>query len=481
MAGKPSRRKPRTVAVEFARRPRVLLLFGSPASNLAGAVKARLGAAAAVTIPSPETRAGTRGSRRLEAVLAGGGWDAIGFDLAFGGRNPLGSVRVASPGRTERQLDRLVVRLQAAGSRLLLIHTPVESGDGGAARDPQSLFRVMARRYVTVCGLAAGARSDRQAEGRAGSIATQARRIADQLLAVLSRPADLTAKCILDARARLGEGAIWSPAARRLYWVDIDGHRLFEFNPRTGSSRGWDVGQAIGTVVPRARGGLVLALRDGLAAFEPRSGRTRPLGRPRGYDPATHRFNDGKCDPLGRFWVGSMGLRTPRRPGALYRYDPDGSFRVMLRNVGTSNGIAWDERLGRMYFIDTPLRRVDAFDFDVESGRIARRRVAIRIPPEAGRPDGSALDEKGMLWIAHWEGWRVSRWHPGTGELLQTVRVPVRRVTSCAFGGPRRDRLFITTAAARPEDGDPAGQPRAGGLFAVEPGVRGIPSPAFAG
>jgi sugar lactone lactonase YvrE len=286
----------------------------------------------------------------------------------------------------------------------------------------------------------------------------------------------------LDARALLGEGAIWNAALQRLHWVDIEAHRVFTYDPATGENRACDVGQKVGTVVPRRGGGLMLALHEGFAALDPDTGRLRLLPRPPEHDPAAARFNDGKCDPAGRFWAGTMVLQKgPNPPGRLYRLDADGSMHVMLRGVGTSNGLAWSLDRRTLYYIDTPLQRVDAFDYDDATGTIADRRPVIRIPPGIGRPDGSTLDAEGMLWIAMWDGWGVTRWDPRTGRMLQSIPLPVARVTSCAFGGPKLDTLYLTSACQGLTREQLATQPLAGGLFQVKPGVCGLRAPAYAG
>jgi sugar lactone lactonase YvrE len=286
---------------------------------------------------------------------------------------------------------------------------------------------------------------------------------------------------VLDAKAALGEGAIWNAALQRLHWVDINGQRVFTYDPVTGENHACDVGQMVGTVVPRARGGVMLALHEGFASLDLNTGRVTPLPRPPEHDPATARFNDGKCDPAGRFWAGTMTLVKRKSLGRVYRLDADGSMHVMFRDVSTSNGLAWSLDRRTLYYIDTPLMRVDAFDYDDATGAIAGRRPVITIPPGIGRPDGSTLDAEGMLWIAMWEGGRVTRWDPRTGALLQTVRLPVVRVTSCAFGGPELDTLYITSAREGLADAELAAQPLAGGLFKMKPGVCGLRAPAYQG
>jgi len=286
----------------------------------------------------------------------------------------------------------------------------------------------------------------------------------------------------LDARAQLGEGAIWNAARQRLHWIDIKGQRVFTYDPATGENLACGVGRMVGTVVPRARGGLMLAVHEGFAALDPIDGQLTLLPHPPEHDPAAVRFNDGKCDPAGRFWAGTMALtKGPRPLGRLYRLDADGSMQVLLRDVGTSNGLAWSLDRRTLYFIDTALVRVDAFDYDDATGAIANRRTAITIPPGIGRPDGSTLDAEGMLWIAMWDGWGVTRWDPQTGRLLQTVRLPVARVTSCAFGGPQLDVLYLTTARDGLTPDQLAAQPLAGGLFRICPGVRGVRALEYGG
>jgi sugar lactone lactonase YvrE len=285
-----------------------------------------------------------------------------------------------------------------------------------------------------------------------------------------------------NCQAMIGECAIWNSALQRLHWIDIEGQRVFTYDPATGENRAYDVGQKVGTVVPRVRGGVMLALLEGFATLDLDSGRVALLPRPPEHDPAAVRFNDGKCDPAGRFWAGTMALvKGPKPLGRLYRLDADGSMHVVLRDVGTSNGIVWSLDRRTLYFIDTPLRRIDAFDFNDATGAIANRRTAVTVPPDLGRPDGSTIDSEGMIWVAMYEGWGVTRWNPRTGELLQTIRLPVARVTSCAFGAPDLDTLYITSARAGLTDEQLAAQPLAGCLFKVRPGVRGVPAFAYQG
>ena len=188
------------------------------------------------------------------------------------------------------------------------------------------------------------------------------------------------------------------------------------------------------------------------------------------------RFNDGKCDPAGRFWVGTFDLEQKPHAGTLYRLDPDGSLHVMLRGITNSNGIAWSLDKKLMYYIDTPTLTVQAFDYDHATGAIANPRVIIRIPEGAGFPDGMTIDAEGKLWVALWGGGAVHRYHPATGALLQAVAVPAPYTSSCAFGGPDLKTLYITTARGGLSPEQLEEFPESGNVFAVEPGVAGVPA-----
>ncbi len=294
-------------------------------------------------------------------------------------------------------------------------------------------------------------------------------------------PGEITAELFLDARATLGEGALWDSKRHMLYWVDIIEKKLFDFDPSTKKNRAIDVGQFVGTVVPRKRGGVMLALHHGFCALDLETEKLTPIADPE-KDLPDNRFNDGKCDPAGRFWAGTMSLVGKNNAGALYRLDPDLTVHRMLDGATTSNGIVWSLDSKTMYYIDTPTRRVDAFDYDIETGDIKKRRPAISIPESGGNPDGMTIDAEGMLWVAHWGGGRVTRWNPRDGKPLQTVRVPVSRTTSCAFGGEKLDQLFITTAQIGRFSQTPLpDEPHAGGVFVAEVGTRGVPAFEFAG
>lgn len=282
----------------------------------------------------------------------------------------------------------------------------------------------------------------------------------------------MRATLALDARAALGEAPLWHH--RHLLWVDIDGGQVHRFDPATGADEVWSLGQRVGTIVPRACGGYIVGAHRGVGVFDPLTGQFKVLADPAGGRPEM-RCNDGKCDPHGRLFVGTIGVQKPRPPGALYRIDPDLRVTRVLEGTGTANGLAWSHDRRTMYFIDTPTREVSAFDYDEATGAIAGRRPVVRFgPEEPGRPDGMAIDSQGRLWVALYEGGAVVCCDPATGQTLARIEVPATRTTACAFGGPDLGDLYITTGRA-------ADEPGSGGLFVARPGAHGVPASAFAG
>lgn len=285
----------------------------------------------------------------------------------------------------------------------------------------------------------------------------------------------------LEACALLGEGPLWDQRSRRLLWVDIHGQTVGRFDPVTGRNESIPVATMVGAVVPAQDGGLVVALQEGFARLDPVSHRLSTPIRPAGHDGTTTRFNDGKCDPAGRFLAGTMSLAGAPRAGALHVLEAGGQTRTLLTGVSISNGLAWRPDGQLLYYIDTPTRRVAAFDYDLANGTLRNRRIALDIPAVLGYPDGMTIDAEGMLWIALWGGGAVTRWDPSTGRLLSTHRLPVSHVTSCAFGGDKLDILFVTTARTDLGTAQLAAEPLAGSIFTLEPRTEGMPASVFAG
>jgi sugar lactone lactonase YvrE len=270
--------------------------------------------------------------------------------------------------------------------------------------------------------------------------------------------------------ATLGEGPVWDDRDQSLYWVDIPEDRLHRM-AANGSFTSWDVGQRVSAVVPRASGGLVVAARDGFMALDLPSGELSMLA-PVEQDRPETRMNDGACDRAGRFYAGTMADDERPGAGALYRLDPDLSVTMLATGVGISNGIGWspDERL--MYYADSLAYQVDVFDYDPATGAIDGRRRFAAVGGGDVMPDGLTVDADGGVWVAVWGGGMVLH-HDPDGQAREALRLPAERVTSCVFGGPALDRLYITTAAG-------PGQ-HAGSMFVWEPGVTGQPSYPFRG
>lgn len=234
-----------------------------------------------------------------------------------------------------------------------------------------------------------------------------------------------------------------------------------------------------GAIALTTGGQLLAALQHGFAKIDLELGDIRMLADPEAHL-SDNRFNDGKCDPAGRFWAGTMQLNGNKGAGSLYVLHPDLTVSLKISGLSVSNGLAWSPDQSTFYFIDTPTQQVAAYDYDLESGNISNKRIAVSIPPELGKPDGMTIDAEGMLWVALWDGWGVTQWNPETGALLQQYRLPVARVTSCTFGGKDLQDLYITTAKTGLSAEALANQPLAGAVFVIKnTGVKGLPANLF--
>ncbi|MEU5114669.1 SMP-30/gluconolactonase/LRE family protein [Streptomyces longwoodensis] len=277
------------------------------------------------------------------------------------------------------------------------------------------------------------------------------------------------------ASATLGEGPTWDPAAGRLLWLDILGSRVHTFDPATGRRGVRVTDQHVGAVKPRAGGGLVLNLRDGVGLIDP-DGTFRWLH----HEPVPgRRANDAAVAPDGSLWAGTMRYDEAPGGGSLSRFTGDGSVRTVLDDVAVSNGTGWSPDGRLMYYIDSPTRRVDVFTYDADAeggGRVSGRRPLAEIEEGAGFPDGLTVDAEGCVWVALWDGGAVRRYTPA-GELDQVIELPTPRVTACAFGGPDLTDLYVTTA--RVGLADP--HPLAGSLLVVPGAGKGQVPTAFAG
>ncbi len=283
-----------------------------------------------------------------------------------------------------------------------------------------------------------------------------------------------TANIVIDAKAKLGEGPSWDKQSQRLLWVDIEGYQLHMYYPSTHEDRTIDIGEHVSAVVPYLENEVIVALISGLYRLNLTTGEKFIIHDPEEGRPG-NRFNDGKCDPAGRFLAGTMSLNGESEQGAFYSLNTEGNVSLLIDEVSTSNGLAWSADHSTLYYIDTPTLEIVSFDYDINEGTISNKQVVATVDESEGYPDGMTIDAEGMLWVARWGGQRVSRIDPTSGKVIAEVSLPVNCVTSCAFGGEHLDELYITTA----QDDDSADQPLAGGLFMVKPGVKGMPTAYF--
>jgi sugar lactone lactonase YvrE len=280
-------------------------------------------------------------------------------------------------------------------------------------------------------------------------------------------------------KCELGEGPLWDASKNRICWVDILNGKIHEWSPATETSNTLSVGQMIGTMALCEDGNYIAALKDGLGFVNRKTGKVKMITNPE-EDVPENRFNDGKCDPAGRFWAGTMPISEDRASGSLYMLDSSKTCIKKEIDISISNGLAWSLDHKVLYYIDTPTLKVVAYDYDNEDGVISNKRAVITIPKEEGFPDGMTIDSEGMLWIAHWGGWQITRWDPNTGKKLFAFKLPVSNVTSCTFGGKTMKDIYITSARKGLSNGELAKQPLAGSLFVIrESGFEGLPAYRF--
>lgn len=272
----------------------------------------------------------------------------------------------------------------------------------------------------------------------------------------------LAAECLYAAGAVLGEGPFWD--GTQLWWVDIERREVHRLDPEARVDQAWVLPHRVGFAIPSERGDLIVGTEQGLGRFDPVTGRWTPVANPEPDLPG-NRFNDAKCDPAGHLWAGTMAIDEQPERGSLYRIDAGWRIQRKVEHVSISNGLAWSLDGRTLYYVDSPTRRVDAFDFN--NGELSNRRTVVTLTD--GFPDGMCVDAAGNLWIALWGGWSVVCHDPRTGERLARVAVPVEAVTSCCFG--RGDELFITCAGRDLDAAGRARQPLAGAIFRAYVGV----------
>ncbi len=287
-------------------------------------------------------------------------------------------------------------------------------------------------------------------------------------------------KCVVDAKAALGETPVWSADENRLYWIDCMAGAIHRYDPDTAEDARMpvEIDGYLGSVSLRANGGLLILAGKSLWALDADATAPRRLAGVE-EDEADNLVNDGKCDPAGRFWFGTMDGAESEPSGALYRFDGSEVVRFDQGFV-CANGLGWSPDGKTFYLVDMIPGKVLAYDFDAGSGTVANRRTLFTVPADEGMPDGLCVDSEGGIWVAHWDGWRISRWSP-EGRRLLTLEVPVQRPTCPVFGGPGLATLYLTSSAADLPAESLARGPHSGGLFEIDAGVRGAPIAPFAG
>ncbi len=276
----------------------------------------------------------------------------------------------------------------------------------------------------------------------------------------------------------LGEGPVWSQQDNSLYWVDIERKLLQQWNPITKEHKSWELHSNIGSFALRCNGGTLVALRDGFHFLDLKTGDVQALGDPEDSIRFT-RFNDGKCDRAGRFWAGTMDEELPNRRAGLYRFDPDYTYTRILDHIGISNGLGWSPDNKTFYYTDSADHTIYSYDYNIERGTVSNPRVFIRTP-EDYVPDGLTVDERGFVWSANWDGWKITRYAP-SGAVDMEILLPVQRPTSCTFGGPNMDRLFITSARIGLDPDSLEKQPLAGNVLMIQTSFKGLVEPLFNG
>ncbi len=287
-------------------------------------------------------------------------------------------------------------------------------------------------------------------------------------------------ECVVDARARLGEGPLWDPREKVLWWVDIKAREIHRYDPSTRYDHVWPAPDDVGCLAVREGDGLIVALRSGLHFFDPTSGQFDLIVHPEA-DCMDNRFNDGKSDRQGRFWPGSMYEGPKPKPsGSLYRLGSDLTCRQMINGVFCSNGLAWSPDSKVMYFADSLVRRVWAWDFDAVSGEIENPRLFIDTAPLGSNPDGATVDRNGNYWLALPEADKIGCFDP-KGAIIELIDLPAPHPTCVMFGGADLDVLYITTATMFRSSAELSRANHAGGVFALNVGTKGLPEAFFRG
>jgi sugar lactone lactonase YvrE len=282
----------------------------------------------------------------------------------------------------------------------------------------------------------------------------------------------ITAQPIVKIENFLGEGPLWHPIHQMLYWVDIEKMEVHGLEPHTNRHRVWETRKKVGAVVAAANGNLILALQGEIAELDPANGKIKSLVKLEA-DLPENRCNDGKCDAAGRFWIGTMHVDCKPGTGSLYCVDTHLQVTKVLTGLTIANGMGWSPDGDYMYFIDSADCQVKRFKFSSEKVSLEQEKIILRFEKERGLPDGMCVDSEGMLWIGFWGGSCVGRYDPATGKHLGDIRVTAPHVTSCCFGGPDLQTLFITTAREGLTPQQLKEFPLSGSLFSCDTAIKG--------
>ena len=274
----------------------------------------------------------------------------------------------------------------------------------------------------------------------------------------------------------VGEGPIWDFRAEELLWVDVTQGLVHRLDPKTSTHSSITIGMHVGAIALYTNDLLVAAIRDGFATISKKNGSIDYLSRV--LDDENIRFNDGKCDPSGRFIAGTMRYQPEPESAALYSCNHAGEVKEILNGVGLSNGLCWDLSGTHFFYIDTLTKVISRFDYDQENGTLSNRKNFFAVAANDGSPDGMTIDVDGNLWVALWGGGKVICINT-RAEIIAEIRLPVSQPTSVAFGGKNLDQLFITSARYQLSSKQQSEEPLAGSLFVADVGVQGIREPVF--
>ncbi|MDD4892640.1 MAG: SMP-30/gluconolactonase/LRE family protein [Candidatus Rickettsiella isopodorum] len=273
----------------------------------------------------------------------------------------------------------------------------------------------------------------------------------------------------------LGEGPLWQPIEKCIYWVDIVAATLYRLNNDNSIDK-FTMPSEIGSIAWCAKGNLIAALRDRFVTIDTITGMAKNIALPlQGIKNVM--FNDGKCDRQGRFWVGTKDIAEQEPIGALYCLNK-GNVTEMLNGFTVSNGIAWNLDNSLMYICDSPARQIYQYEFDPIHGSLGQMEIFAQVPKEEGFPDGLTVDSQGYLWSCHWDGWQITRYTP-TGEIDSIIPMPIPRPTSCCFGGPELTTLYVTSASIDLNEAQLTDAPQSGMLFAIETDIKGLTEPSY--